>query len=215
MAAQERDVEPGGSVGFERTVAFSDGVFAIAITLLVLALGVPELPASRAPEELPDALRDLGPQVLSYFIGFAVIGAFWRGHHAFTGALRRFDSTLMSLNLALLAFISLMPFTTGVFGRYSDVEIAIVLYAANVVAASALDTAMLWVAQRRGLLTEEPADPAADLLGNAWPGIVFLCSIPVALLEPGAGKYVWLALLLGPAIRRGRGRRATGSASGD
>lgn len=208
MAGAEREEETGGSVGFERVVAFSDGVFAIAITLLVLALGVPELPASRAAEELPAALRDLGPQVLSYFIGFAVIGAFWRGHHAFTGALRQFDSTLMSLNLALLAFISLMPFTTGVFGRYGDVEIAIILYAANVVAASALDTAMLWVAQRRGLLAEEPADPAADLLANAWPGIVFLVSIPVALIDPGTAKYVWLGLLLGPALRRRRDRRA-------
>jgi len=213
MAGPEREQETGGTVGFERVVAFSDGVFAIAITLLVLALGVPELPDSRAAEELPDALRELAPQVLSYFIGFAVIGAFWRGHHAFTGELRQFDSTLMTLNLGLLAFISLMPFTTGVFGRYGDVEIAIVLYAANVVAASALDTAMLWVAQRRRLLTEEPADPAADLLGNAWPGIVFLVSIPVALLDAGSAKYVWLGLLLGPAIRRGRERRK-GAAGG-
>ena len=213
MAAPQRKQETGGTVGFERVVAFSDGVFAIAITLLVLALGVPELPDSRAAEELPDALRELAPQVLSYFIGFAVIGAFWRGHHAFTGELRQFDSTLMTLNLGLLAFISLMPFTTGVFGRYGDVEIAIVLYAANVVAASALDTAMLWVAQRRRLLTEEPADPAADLLGNAWPGIVFLVSIPVALLDAGSAKYVWLGLLLGPAIRRGRERRK-GAAGG-
>jgi uncharacterized membrane protein len=206
MAAQEQEVEPGGSVGFERVVAFSDGVFAIAITLLVLALGVPELPESRAAEELPQALRDLGPQVLSYFIGFAVIGAFWRGHHAFTGALRQFDATLMTLNLALLAFISLMPFTTGVFGRYGDVEIAIILYAANVVAASALDTAMLWVALRRGLLTRTPDDPRWALIANAWPGVVFLVSIPVALVDPGSAKYLWLALLLGPAIGR-RARR--------
>lgn len=212
MTGAGREEETGGTVGFERVVAFSDGVFAIAITLLVLALGVPELPEATAAEELPGALRELAPQVLSYFIGFAVIGAFWRGHHAFTGLLRQFDSTLMTLNLALLAFISLMPFTTGLFGRYSDVELAVILYAANVIAASALDTAMLWVAQRRRLLTQEPDDPRGDLLGNAWAGIVFLVSIPVALIDPGAATCVWLGLLLGPAVvrRREQRRRGTG-----
>lgn len=205
----EHGVEEEGSAGYQRTVAFSDGVFAIAITLLVLGLGVPDLPEAKSAEELPGALRELGPQVMSYFIGFAVIGAFWIGHHRFFDVLRRFDSTLLLLNLAFLSFISLMPFTTGVFGRYGDVESAVVLYAVNVIAASALDTAMLWVALRRGLL--EPSHggaPRALLLANFFPGLVFLCSIPVALVDPGAAPYTWLALLLGgPLAVRGRKRR--------
>lgn len=204
MTAGEREHEHGvedqGSAGYERAIAFSDGVFAIAITLLVLGLGVPEV----ADGELPDALRDLGPQVTSYFIGFAVIGAFWLGHHRFFGVLRRFDSTLLLLNLAFLSFISLMPFTTGLLGRYGGVEVAVVAYAANVIAASAADTAMLWVALRRGLLApSHSGDPAARLFASFFPGLVFLCSIPVALVAPRAAVYTWLALLLGgPRVLR-------------
>ena len=205
--AERQAIEEEGSAGYERVVAFSDGVFAIAITLLVLALGVPDLPDAKAPDELPRALRELVPQVVSYFIGFAVIGAFWLGHHRFFALLRRFDGTLLTLNLAFLAFISLMPFTTGVFGRYSDVEIAVVLYACNVIAASALDTAMLWVALRRGLLAPGAGTPGAMLLLNAFPGLVFLCSVPVALVAPEVAPWLWIALALGPAFVRPRLRR--------
>lgn len=205
--SDDRAIEEEGSAGYERVVAFSDGVFAIAITLLVLALGVPDLPDATAADELPSALRELAPQIVSYFVGFAVIGAFWLGHHRFFERLRRFDATLLTLNLAFLAFISLMPFTTGVFGRYSDVEIAVVLYALNVVVASALDTAMLEVALRRGLFELGSEAPRALRLRNFFPGIVFLCSIPVALVAPQVAPWVWVALALGPALL---GRRVRG-----
>lgn len=209
MSAPEHEIEEEGSAGYERVVAFSDGVFAIAITLLVLGLDVPDLPESRAPEELAGALRDLVPQVVSYFIGFAVIGAFWLGHHRFFDALRRFDSTLLLLNLAFLAFISLMPFTTGVFGRYGEVEAAVVLYAANVVAASGFDTAMLWVALRRNLLPPQmAAHPGLMILSNVLPALVFLCSIPVAFVDPGIAPYVWIALfVVSPMLVRAISRR--------
>ncbi|MDW5596912.1 TMEM175 family protein [Conexibacter stalactiti] len=209
MSAPEHEIEEEGSAGYERVVAFSDGVFAIAITLLVLGLDVPDLPESRAPDELAGALRDLGPQVASYFIGFAVIGAFWLGHHRFFEQLRRFDSTLLLLNLAFLAFISLMPFTTGVFGRYGEVEAAVILYAANVVAASGFDTAMLWIALRRELLPPAAlAHPGLMLLSNVLPALVFLCSIPVAFVDPGIAPYVWIALfVVSPLLVRTISRR--------
>jgi TMEM175 potassium channel family protein len=208
MTPVEREIEEEGSAGYQRTVAFSDGVFAIAITLLVLALEVPDVPEGGT---LTDALRDLGGQVWSYFVGFGVIGAFWLGHHRFFDMLRRFDSTLLLLNLAFLSLISLMPFTTGVFGRYGDEHAAVILYAANVAAASAVDTLMLWVALRRGIL-----DPAfasargmpAQLARSFFPGFVFLCSIPIALIEPHAAPWTWIALLVvGPFVLRARRHR--------
>ena len=194
------DEEEGG-IGYERVVAFSDGVFAIAITLLVLQLDVPDLPDTVSGDELARALRDLAPQALSYFIGFAVIGAFWLGHHRFFDRLRGVDGLLMVLNLVFLAFISLMPFTTGVFGRFGHVEVSVVLYALNVVAASAADTAMLWAAMRRRLL--EPGavgDPRWTVLDSFFPGIVFLCSIPVAFVDPSLAPWTWLGLLLARPI---------------
>lgn len=203
--APEHGVEEEGSAGYERTIAFSDGVFAIAITLLVLGLEVPDVPEGAS---LGDALRELDGQVWSYFVGFAVIGSFWLAHHRFFDVLRRFDSTLLVLNLAFLSLISLMPFTTGVFGRYTAEEVAVILYAANVVAASAVDTAMLWVAQRRELLPADyPGTPVTQLLQNFFPGIVFLASIPVAIVAPSAAPWVWIGfLVLAPRLVRARKR---------
>jgi uncharacterized membrane protein len=138
----EREPDRGtdrGAVGYERIVAFSDGVFAIAITLLVLGIDVPSVPGSR----LGDAIRALGPSVLSYFIGFAMIGLFWLGHHRLFNAVRDF---IVRMNIVYLSLVSLMPFTTGLLGNYGSEPLAVAIYAANVAGASLAGTAMSVVA---------------------------------------------------------------------
>jgi len=201
----ERDLEAEGSVGYERVVAFSDGVFAIAITLLVLSIDVPSVSGA----DLPQAVRDLVPQLVSYFIGFGVIGLFWLQHHRFFELLQRFDRTLLLINLAFLAFISLMPFTTGLFGRYGDQPLALALYAGNVAVASLLDSGMLWTAVRRGLLTPAAqADGACLVRANLYPAIVFAISIPVAYVSTSAAPYIWIGVVVfGPLRRMTRTRR--------
>ena len=94
-------------IEFSRVVAFSDGVFAIAITLLVLAL---EIPAG--VDDLGQALRDRGDEFFAYGLSFAVMASLWIDHHRFFGALERFDGRLMALNLLYLAFVALVPFTS-------------------------------------------------------------------------------------------------------
>lgn len=194
--------EDEGTPGYERVVAFSDGVFAIAITLLVLGLEVPDVPQAVAAEELPGAIGDLGSQVVSYFIGFAVMGLFWLEHHRFFSRLRAFDQALLVVNLAFLSLIALMPFTTGVFGRYGDVSIAVVLYAANVAAASLLAVAMGQLARRRRLLDEADLVDDEPLWSHLFPAGVFLLSIPVALVAPRAAPWVWALLLAQSFTRR-------------
>src|SRR5215212_2995635 len=101
-------------VEFNRIVAFSDGVFAIAITLLVLGLTV--------PPNHPDLTRLLlnnQDDFIAYAISFAVLGKYWLLHHRFFSALERFDGRLMGLNLVYLAFIALVPFSSQVLGDYS------------------------------------------------------------------------------------------------
>jgi uncharacterized membrane protein len=141
----EREPDRGtdrGAVGYERIVAFSDGVFAIAITLLVLGIDVPSVPGSR----LGDAIRALGPSVLSYFIGFAVIGLFWLGHHRLFNAVRDFNARIVRMNIVYLSLVSLMPFTTGLLGNYGSEPLAVAIYAANVAGASLAGSAMSVVA---------------------------------------------------------------------
>jgi uncharacterized membrane protein len=199
MSAEEQEEDEGTS-GYERAVAFSDGVFAIAITLLVLGLEVPDV----ADDRLAHALSQLGSQAVSYFIGFAVMGLFWLDHHRFFARLRAFDGTLLVLNLAYLSLIALMPFTTGVFGRYGDVAIAVALYAGNVAATSLMSVAMRVFAERRQLLA--PTHERRPLWRSLLPAAIFLVSIPVAFVSPRAAPYVWLALLATSFARRVQGQ---------
>src|SRR5688572_28678535 len=94
-------------VEFARIVAFSDGVFAIAITLLVLPLDIP-----KNTTDLAQAIWSLDNDFFAYAVSFAVVGKFWLSHHRFYGSLERFDNTLMGLNLLYLAWVVLVPFTS-------------------------------------------------------------------------------------------------------
>jgi uncharacterized membrane protein len=98
-----------------RLEAFSDGVFAIAITLLVLDLHVPD-PASTG--DLAQALGEQWPSYVAYAVSFLTIGIIWINHHAMMRRLARVDHTILSLNLLLLLFVALLPFTTALMAAY-------------------------------------------------------------------------------------------------
>ena len=99
-----------------RIMAFTDGVMAVAITLLVLNLEVPR----SAGDDLGEKLVDLVPSVLAYLLAFALVGRFWVIHHNLFETLRRFDGTLMGLNLLFLGTIAIVPFATDLFDRYTS-----------------------------------------------------------------------------------------------
>ncbi len=181
------------TVEFTRIVAFTDGVFAIAITLLVLSL---EVPADLEGAALHEFLVDSWRQLFAYFLSFAVIGRFWISHHDMFSLLHDFDRRLMVLNLGYLSMIVLIPFPTELLGDFGDRTDAVVLYAA-VVGSAALLTA--WIVRdglRRGLVLAGARERAERMAaGIVVPALVFYASIPVALIDPLAGQLVWLALL--------------------
>src|SRR5436853_5089498 len=112
-----------------RIEAFSDGVFAIAITLLVLEIHVPEQPENG----LGRALLDQWPAYASYAVSFFVIGIIWVNHHAIFDYLERADRPLLFLNLVLLLWVGLLPWPTNVLGTYmqhggADERVAAALY---------------------------------------------------------------------------------------
>src|SRR6195256_5274389 len=167
--------------GFERTVAFSDGVFAIAITLLVLSLVIPKIGHG---EELDRALSNLSDNFVSYFIGFAVIGLFWVGHHYFFNSLRGFDGRMLWLNLLYLSFIGLLPFTTALLGNYGNDPSALTAYAVNVGLAGLADALMLAVAVRAKLLEPDMEARGGEMIvRNLVPSAVFFASIPLAYVD--------------------------------
>lgn len=182
-------------VGLGRIVAFSDGVFAVAITLLVLAIDAPRLTDEQAKHELTDALLDSADQVAVYFFTFALIGLFWIGHHRFFGEVHDFDTGLMALNLLYLSLIAFLPFPSSVYGDHSETEAAVVFFALSMGVIGVVDALMLWYAARRELLKRRfMAEWRSSLWRNLVVPAVFFGSIPIALVAPTVAPWTWLIL---------------------
>jgi len=194
-----------------RVEAFSDGVFAIAITLLVLDLEMPE----DAYGDLWQGFADLWPSYLAYVTSFLAIGAVWLEHHRLFTCLRLADTHLIRLNLALLLVVSFLPFPTGVMadavtlGRHTE-RPAVVVYGATLLGVTLL-LAALWryVDAHRELLHEEAAPGLArELARHRLPRLGVL-AIPVVagiLLFPRAAVLAYLLVAV-DAVARARGDR--------
>ena len=193
---EERGVE------FSRIVAFSDGVFAIAITLLVLQINLPEQLAGG--EHVGDALWDQQGDIFAYALSFAVIGRLWLVHHRFFGEVTEFDGNLMALNLVYLGFVVLIPFSSEVLGDYGDTTAGVILYAANLSLTNLIGGIMFLYAARAGITNEEFVDYVKSpvRLRNFAGSLIFALSIPVALLSPLAAILVWGVLFFVPGQDR-------------
>jgi uncharacterized membrane protein len=109
-----------GDFQLERLILFSDAVFAIAITLLVIELKVPELDKENYNDAaLSHELKHLIPRFIGFVISFAIIGIYWSIHHRLFGFVHKYSTRLIFLNMLFLFSIVLMPFSTGLFGEYS------------------------------------------------------------------------------------------------
>jgi uncharacterized membrane protein len=188
----------GNEVEFSRIVAFSDGVFSIAITLLVLNLGIAAgLPSGKVGEALWDQRENL----IAYAISFAVIGRFWLVHHRFFSEVEAFDGRLIALNLLYLGFIVLIPFSSEVLGKYGGQTPAIVLYSVDLAAVVLIGWLMAADARRGGLTSTSAAAYRESRLRSAYTLAVFGLSIPIAFVAPGIAPYMWLVLFLDPVTR--------------
>jgi uncharacterized membrane protein len=191
--ARERKTKrrEGHEVEFGRIVAFSDGVFSIAITLLVLAISIdPGLPH----DKLAHALWEEREPLLAYAISFAVIARFWVVHHSFFSEVTAFDGRLIGLNMLYLGFLVLIPFSSQVLGEYGGQLPAVVVYSANLTAVVLVGQWMALDARRAGLTTIDAMTARENLLRGFFIAVVFLLSIVVALFDASIAPYMWLAL---------------------
>lgn len=179
-------------VEFSRIVAFSDGVFSIAITLLVLELKLPVEHLTN--NELWNAIGDQREQFLAYGISFAVIARFWLVHHAFFSEVKAFDTRLIGLNMFYLAWIVLIPFSSQVLGEYGGQLPAVVVYSANLTAVVLVGQWMAWDARHAGLAKTDAQTERESLIRAGFIAAVFLGSIVVALFDASIAPYMWLAL---------------------
>jgi uncharacterized membrane protein len=201
--ADAADREPGP----ERVNALCDGVVSIALTVLALEIKLPE----HHDVALRDVLLQALPNVLAFLLSFAVIGGFWLAHHRLTRQVRH---TSRGFNLAsigfMLALVSL-NFPTAALARYGDADpLAVVLYAAVVGATGLMLLLTVAIAHRQRLIDPAVASPSrrAALAAVAWPTLVFVGSIPLALVNPLAAMLSWTLAALGPVARRIAGGRA-------
>jgi uncharacterized membrane protein len=179
-------------VEFGRIVAFSDGVFSIAITLLVLAIVVDKGEVARLG--LGQALWNLHEQLLAYAISFAVIGRFWVLHHGFFAEVKGFDGRLMVLNMFYLAWIVLIPFSSQVLGDYGGQLPAVIVYAGNLIGVVLVGQWMRSDARSAGLADIDRAAAREDMISSFFIVGVFLFSIVVALFDARVAPYIWLLL---------------------
>ncbi|MGW7464282.1 TMEM175 family protein [Streptomyces xantholiticus] len=195
MSAEKRGPEAqrgGPAMGPEQLLAFGDAVFAIAITLLVLDVGVQD---DLADSDLGDALHDALADVGAYVLSFAVIGVLWLAQHALFTSIARLDTWLLYLYLALLAVIAGLPFPTRLISEYGDTALATAIYAGAIAAASGLMTAMsLRLICRPALV--EPGIPRESLTRSVQQGmvmvVVFVASMPLTLASPLLAQLSWL-----------------------
>ena len=194
--------EAGQALSVDRVVAFSDGVLAIAGTLLAFNI--------KAPAELDVSfwllLGQIWPQVQSYIISFVVVGIYWNSHHRLFSLLARVDGQLIWLNLLFLALICLLPFATSLIGGDHPVSATVSFYALTVALIGYAHSAIWFKAvQSPSLLIKSNL----DLESRVRYGVrlltpsYFLFSIWIAQYNPVLAMMSWLGLsILLPATRR-------------
>jgi uncharacterized membrane protein len=196
----------------DRLVFFSDGVFAIAITLLALDLRLPALSAPVTSQVLAHALARQAPRFLTFFISFEVIGIFWLVHHRLFSLIGRFDRALAVLNLLFLLCIVTLPFSTTLIGEYGTLTPAAVFYAGNLVAASLTSGLVFTYAARGGRLIRPDTD-AADIHAFRARAVItsllFVLSMLLAIVSPAIAQLSWIAVaIVAPLGERAARRRA-------
>jgi uncharacterized membrane protein len=194
----EPDVAVAGRASREaydlgRLFAFSDGVFAIAITLLVLGIPVPNV---TDPDQLPGELRHLTPSLAGFALSFWLVGTLWIAHHRLLRQLSFCNGTILWINLLLLMGVCLVPFASSLLARYGGGPAGVIPYAALQGAVGIVFLSLRLYLMRHGV-------DMRDTLQLSWvPIVTFVVSIPLALWDVNLAYAAWLA---GFAISRAAG----------
>ena len=180
----------------ERIILFTDAVFAIAITLLIIEIKVPHFHGKPTEDQLWEATLEQIPEWIGFIISFFVIGSYWRAHHRLFGYVIHYDGNLIFRNLMFLMSIAIMPYTTAFYSTYFTNDLPLLLYCLNISASGLLQ---LWIWQHITNPNAHLSNPLTPIernynyLRGAIPVLVFLLS---AFLIPVGGLFVRFLFLL-------------------
>lgn len=187
----------------KRLEAFSDGIFAIAITLLILEIKVPQVNSSEGTTSLASGLFALWPSYFAYIFSFIMIGIFWANHHYVFNLYERSNGILKLINLFFLMFISFLPFPTAVLARYitdtQQRQTAIILYALTLFVTVLMWLFMwLYASHDHQLLNKNLDDQFIAHLTRQYPctGVLYFLALVLSLWNSIAGLTLCVGLTL-------------------
>jgi uncharacterized membrane protein len=201
----------------QRLEAFSDGVFAIAVTLLVLEIAVP----AGSQHDLLGAFLNQWPSYLAYVVSFSTIGALWLEHSLITEYLDQVDAILVRLNLLLLLVVSFLPFPTRLLAEYLNSDnaerVAVSIYGLTLLVALSLLSVLWRYAVRAHLArTDMTDDELTALTRRLTPGLAgYVVLLGLGLFRPIIAVIGYLAIAIFFIVPLGRGRRRRAASSGD
>jgi uncharacterized membrane protein len=180
-----------------RIEALTDGIFAVAMTLLVIELKVPEPESIHVPGDVAIAVARLLPTFISWTISFFVLAIFWNSQHRLFHVVRIVDETLAWLTIGYLAFVSLMPFSSALVGRYGAVLFSQVFYSANMVLLASFSLLMArHVFRHPEIQNTTVTAPFYRAVRFRVVGLMVIAAAAVGMtrLVPGAGNTAFMLM---------------------
>ncbi len=187
-----------------RLGAISDGVFAIAMTLLVLNLKLPEMKESISSQEFSQAIREQAPHFISWIISFAILCRLWITQHALLEYDDKKSRGFTTINFIFLGAISFIPFPTSLISEHFEQPLSVIIFSATLIVADLALVGMWRLLDKKGL---EP-DTLRDMNLHVKRVIVWMLAIAIiscllATVNPPLGIFVWIVFpFAGTIIRR-------------
>ena len=184
----------------DRLSFFSDGVFAIAITLLIIEIKVPVIEHA-TNEDLIHSLSEMSLKFIGFLISFAIVGHYWSVHHRIFGYLKKYNSPLLWLNLGFLCSVVLLPFSSGLLGEYSSdlrLDVPYIVYVVNI-CLTGLMNCWLWLYisnPKKQFLTHTISDARIKLglYRSLIIPVVFVISLIVFYINPFISRFIPLLI---------------------
>lgn len=182
----------------DRVLALSDGVFAFAVTLLVLDLVVPSLSSSASSLDLWQGLTKEYISFVNYVLSFFIAAIWWNSHHRNYEHIRDSNTTLRMLNMLFLIWIALLPFFTKILDQYHSLQLSVVLYATDQAAAGFFLTIIWLYASRNNQMIDKNMKKTAirfSTIRNLITPILFIISIGISFIDTNVASFSWYGLI--------------------
>jgi uncharacterized membrane protein len=195
VASRRRLWKRSDDFGFGRLAALTDGIFAVAITLIAVQLTI-ERPADDSARALFEAIGAEKGAWIGFIVAFIVLARYWVANHSLFSRLNAIDPRVISLQMIYLFLIVLLPFSTRIIGDYGNNPGAVVVLAAILAMLCVMETILFGYAAKSGLLdySPEPTEFRWAMIASLMPVITFLGTIPLAWVDTTLALVSWIPI---------------------